>query len=183
MSIFDAGKVRPRGERISHKSYMIGSNPCSEIIFPDSASMKAFAKEYSAIFNGEKMTKPHCQQVEHLRGRDGNGRMRIQGNCISALLEFDDFHGTLTFDVPGVNPERITVRRIEDTIRVHIAPEGEPELDIVNQQYSDSKYLEYIMDGTEVLEEVTLERGQLILFFVRNLELEDFPVNEVCPQD
>jgi HSP20 family molecular chaperone IbpA len=143
----------------------VATNPCSELIF-----------DWSDM-NKEIDRTPHSRR-NYENGIRANGQVRgsILGRSLRADVEINDYNVLISMELPGVEQERISVRRIDDVLRVTVRPEDTETVDVCTQQYN-SKVIEYILDPLEVVEHIELDLGVLTIVTTRGTDVEDYEID------
>jgi HSP20 family molecular chaperone IbpA len=148
----------------------IPKNPCAEI------SLKDFVK-YEATYKDPKMTDntPHSQRVD-ADSRNAFQETNVQGQNLSGKLKVTDEELIFTVSIPGVEPDRVEVTRIDNRLRVRVQPEKGDEVSVYTMD-SNVKQVSLILAEHEDVEDVTLRLGILTVTVDRGRTVEKLTVH------
>ncbi len=133
------------------------TNPCSEIMMTDNNT-------------------PHSQRVT-----DGsNSSINVQGRGITAKLTFTDETMLATISIPGVAPERVEMRQIDNRLRIRINPLESELKDVYGfEQPSPVREVTIVLTAEEEVIDTKLALGVLEISIDRGREVQDFAIDVV----
>jgi HSP20 family molecular chaperone IbpA len=180
-SIMD-GRMRANNYRL-----MPISNPCKEIPFeahivPNKPlKLERFIQEYQKTIEGNwdmsdnkpNMT-PHSERQLETGFSGPRNSVQVNGRGLSGLAVVEDENVNLRINIPGVEHDRVSIRRIDNVLRIRVTPEVE-EFDIASQSFN-GKELNYILGDYEHVEHVSLDLGVLEIDIARERDIEDFSI-------
>lgn len=118
---------------------------------------------------------PHSERLSVL-GLSYGGQQMLTGKGLSAKVDIEDESVTLSIDLPGVEYDRISVRRLDSTLRVQVFPEDPSDTYDLRTQSSTTRTLEYILAEYEHVEDIELDLGVLSIHIARDRDIEDFDI-------
>ena len=173
------------------------SNPCREVILASSKvgkshymnalgyhlEPKLFRREYPATFyegnkimnNEQRDMTPHSERPEDPYGYTRAG-ISIGGQGLTGRAVVTDDEVVLTIEMPGVDAERVKVRRLDTTLRVRVLPDGDVEDEDTLTQRPKLRELNYLLADYEKVDNVDLDLGVLTIYISRERDIEDYEI-------
>lgn len=132
-----------------------------------------FRQEYEAELMNNNKT-PHTSQVDETAGRTAD--IRVNGSGLTGQYKVTDETATLRVEMPGVAPERVEIKRIDNLLRIRVQEPDEGEINIINCIPKPPRQLYLVLADEETVEETEFEFGVLTVVVERNRHVEEYSV-------
>jgi HSP20 family molecular chaperone IbpA len=177
--------IKPK-ETWDMEAKSIAMNPCAETeinyasghvldtskyFYTGKISPRQFKQEYKAEFM-ETNTTPHTLRANNNKV---NNLITVHGSQMTGTLKVEDEIATLRVELPGILPDDVEIKQIDNMLRIRVLSESNDKRD-PDTLTPSNRQLYLILADEETVDLVDLELGLLTITIDRNRYIETFGV-------